>query len=139
MIPDPATNNVAPFTKDQVALVYGSLWKQRYFTKVGDDDFPLGAQWEVKNKEWSKYHLADNADWWVPFYGADNSARLTGALCDGCHSVGYDIRTEHVCPFAYVQIHRAGFHRQVPDSQSVQFVPRRQVVRVGSGDHTPLE
>jgi hypothetical protein len=32
IIPDPATNNVAPFTKDQVALVYGSLWKQRYFT-----------------------------------------------------------------------------------------------------------
>jgi hypothetical protein len=85
IIPDPATNNVAPFTKDQVALLY-----------VGDDYFPLGAQWEVKNKKWSKYHVADNADWWVPFYGADNSARPTGALCDGCHSVGYDIRTKQV-------------------------------------------
>ncbi len=37
---DPATNNVARFTKDQVAFVYGSLWKQRYFTKVGDDYYP---------------------------------------------------------------------------------------------------
>src|SRR5579862_162549 len=34
IIPDPATNNVAKFTVDQVAFVYGSLWKQRYFTKV---------------------------------------------------------------------------------------------------------
>jgi hypothetical protein len=42
--PDLATNNVAKFTKDQVAFVYGSLWMQRYFTKVGDDYFPLGAQ-----------------------------------------------------------------------------------------------
>ncbi len=25
------------FTKDQIAWVYGSKWKQRYFTKVGDD------------------------------------------------------------------------------------------------------
>jgi len=96
MIPDPATNNVAPFSKDQVALVYGSLWKQRYFTKVGDDYFPLGAQWEVKNKKWSKYHVADNADWWVPFYPAENSARPTGPLCDGCHSVGYDTRSKQV-------------------------------------------
>ena len=25
------------FTKDQIAFVYGSKWKQRYFRKVGDD------------------------------------------------------------------------------------------------------
>src|SRR5690349_17811081 len=36
IIPDLATNKIAKFTKDQVALVYGSLWKQRYFTKIGD-------------------------------------------------------------------------------------------------------
>src|SRR5438552_925757 len=33
------------FTKDDIAMVYGSKWKQRYFTKRGDDYFPLGAQW----------------------------------------------------------------------------------------------
>ena len=48
IIPDLATNNVAKFSKDQVAFVYGSIWKQRYFTKVGDDYFPLPVQWEVK-------------------------------------------------------------------------------------------
>jgi len=35
IIPDLSTNKIAKFTKDQVALVYGSLWKQRYFTKIG--------------------------------------------------------------------------------------------------------
>ena len=35
IIPDLATNTVAKFTNDQVAFVYGSIWKQRYFTKVG--------------------------------------------------------------------------------------------------------
>ena len=34
---DPLVN----FTKGDVAFVYGSKWKQRYFTKVGDDYFPL--------------------------------------------------------------------------------------------------
>jgi predicted CXXCH cytochrome family protein len=29
--------------------------------------------------------------WWVPFYPADNARRPTGPLCDGCHSVNYDI------------------------------------------------
>ena len=46
IIPDLATNSIAKFSKDDVALVYGSLWKQRYFTKRGDDYFPEPAQWE---------------------------------------------------------------------------------------------
>ncbi len=58
IIPDLATNNVAKFTKDQVAFVYGSIWKQRYFTKIGDDYFPLPAQWDVNNHKWSKYFVA---------------------------------------------------------------------------------
>ena len=35
--PDP----LLTFKLDDVAFVYGSKWKQRYFTKVGDDYFPL--------------------------------------------------------------------------------------------------
>src|ERR1700751_3427171 len=30
ILPDPATNTVSKFTRDDVALVYGSIWKQRY-------------------------------------------------------------------------------------------------------------
>ncbi len=97
IIPDLATNNVYKFSKDQVAFVYGSIWKQRYFTKVGDDYFPLPVQWEVVNKKWSKYQVPPTgSDWWAPFYPGDNMHRPTGPLCDGCHSVGYDIHTRQV-------------------------------------------
>src|SRR5262245_26631648 len=42
IIPDlTIPNPLLTFTKDQIAFVYGSKWKQRYFTKVGDDYFPL--------------------------------------------------------------------------------------------------
>jgi mono/diheme cytochrome c family protein len=41
--PDP----LLTFTKDDIAFVYGSRWKQRYFKKVGNDYFPLPAQWDV--------------------------------------------------------------------------------------------
>jgi predicted CXXCH cytochrome family protein len=97
IIPDLATNDVYKFSKDKVALVYGSIWKQRYFTKLGDDYFPLPVQWEILNKKWSKYQVPPTGgDWWTPFYPLDNMHRPTGALCDGCHSVGYDIHTKQV-------------------------------------------
>ena len=94
--PDLATNKVAKFTKDQVAFVYGSIWKQRYFTKVGDDYFPLSAQWDLVHKKWMPYFVETGKDWWAPFYPPDNMQRPTGPTCDGCHSVGYDIHTKAV-------------------------------------------
>ena len=84
------------FTKDAIAFVYGSKWKQRYFTKVGDDYFPLPSQWDVENRVWSRYFVRDGTDWWVPHYPADNMQRPTGPLCDGCHSVNYNIQTKTV-------------------------------------------
>ncbi len=91
------TNTVSPFTLDQVAFVYGSLWKQRFFTKIGEDYYPLPVQWEIANHHWSKYAVpASGADWWAKFYPPDNLHRATGPTCDGCHSVGYDIHTKQV-------------------------------------------
>ena len=84
------------FGANDVAFVYGSRWKQRYFTRVGDDYFPLPAQWDVTHAMWRPYFVKDGTDWWVPFYPADNAKRPTGPLCDGCHSVGYDVRTKAV-------------------------------------------
>jgi len=84
------------FKLDDVALVYGTKWKQRYFKKVGDDYFPLSAQWDVNHKIWRPYFVQPNTDWWVPYYPADNMKRPTGPLCDGCHSVNYDINTKAV-------------------------------------------
>ncbi len=60
------------FTRDQIAWVYGSKWKQRYFTKVGDDFFPLGAQWDVTHKQWRAYRVANGTDWWTAFYPGGN-------------------------------------------------------------------
>ena len=51
--PDP----LVTFTKDDIAFVYGSKWKQRYFKKVGDDYFPLPAQWDVTHQIWRKYFV----------------------------------------------------------------------------------
>ena len=85
--PDP----LVTFTKDDIAFVYGSRWKQRYFTKIGDDYFPEPAQWDVTHKMWKKYFVRNGTDWWTSFYPPDNFKRPTGPLCDGCHSVNYDI------------------------------------------------
>jgi predicted CXXCH cytochrome family protein len=84
------------FTKDDIAFVYGSRWKQRYFKKVGDDYFPLPAQWDVAHKIWRRYFVANGSDWWATLYPPDNLQRPTGPLCDGCHSVNYDIKTKTV-------------------------------------------
>ena len=93
--PDP----LVKFTAKDIAFVYGSHWKQRYFKKVGDDFYPFPAQWDVINKKWLAYHVPDTGDWGAPLYpdpAGDNSKRPTGPLCDGCHSVNYDIKTKTV-------------------------------------------
>src|SRR5262249_49145008 len=84
------------FKASDIAFTYGSKWKQRYFTKVGNDYFPLGAQWDVTNKVWRAYMVREGTDWWVPHYPADNMKRPTGPLCDGCHSVNYNVETHEV-------------------------------------------
>ena len=65
--------------------------------KSGDTYVPLPAQWNIDTKKWSKYHVPDTGDWWARIYpdpAGDNSARPTGPLCDGCHSVNYNIDTK---------------------------------------------
>ena len=88
------TNSLVNFTAADIALVYGSIWKQRYFKKVGDDYFVLPAQWDIIHKSWKPYFA--KADWWSPLYPPDNFKRPTSALCDGCHSVNYDIKIRTV-------------------------------------------
>src|SRR5580700_6876226 len=68
ILPDLATNNISPFAKEDVALVYGSLWKQRYFTKIGDDYFAEPAQWDVTHRVWRRYFVENGTDWWATLY-----------------------------------------------------------------------
>jgi predicted CXXCH cytochrome family protein len=89
-------NPLVTFARDDVAFTYGSKWKQRYWKKQGNDYFVLPAQWDVRNKVWRPYHVQAATDWWVPYYPAepgDNTTRPTSALCDGCHSVNFNIKT----------------------------------------------
>jgi len=90
--PDPLLN----FTKDDIAFVYGNKWKQRYFKQIGDDYFPIPSQWDVTHKIWRPYFVKNGTDWWATLYPPDNFQRPTGPLCDGCHSVNYDINTKKV-------------------------------------------
>jgi predicted CXXCH cytochrome family protein len=89
---DPLVN----FTIDDIAFTYGSKWKQRYFTKRGDDYYPLGAQWDVAKGIWRAYKVGPNTDWWVPFFPDDNMGRPTSQTCDGCHSVNMNTQTKAV-------------------------------------------
>jgi predicted CXXCH cytochrome family protein len=95
IIPDLSKPNpLVTFTKNDIAFVYGSKWKQRYFTKRGNDYYVLPAQWDVQHQVWRAFHVGPNADWWVKYYPDDNMQRPTGPLCDGCHSVNYNIDTK---------------------------------------------
>lgn len=89
-------NPLVKFTKSDIAFVYGSRWKQRYFTKIGDDYFVQPAQWDIAHQKWLPYFVKSGTDWWAALYPPDNFKRPTGPLCDGCHSVNYDINTKTV-------------------------------------------
>ena len=87
-------DSLVTFDLSEVAFTYGSKWKQRYFTKRGDDYYAFPVQWDVRNAQWRPYHPGPGGDWWVPFYPDDQMGRPNGPLCDGCHSVGYDVTTK---------------------------------------------
>ena len=88
-------NELVTFKLRDVAFLYGSKWKQRYFFKRGDDYFVYPAQWDVTHKIWRPYAAAPNTEWWLPHY-PDPMQRPTGPLCDGCHSTNYDVKTKQV-------------------------------------------
>jgi predicted CXXCH cytochrome family protein len=129
---DPAT---APeglrFTRDEVAFVYGSKWKQRYWKKAGDTYVPLLAQWNFETKKWSKFHVADNQDWWAKYYPdpkGDNSNRPTAPLCDGCHSVNFNIDTNQPTEWnvGCEQCHGAGSTHVANPTSATILNPARQ-------------
>ena len=43
------------FTLEDVDLIIGSRFKQRYMKKIGDDYYLLPAQWNISTREWVKY------------------------------------------------------------------------------------
>jgi predicted CXXCH cytochrome family protein len=128
ILPDLATDTIAKFTKDDVGLVYGSIWKQRYFTKVGDDYYPEPAQWDIVNKVWRAYFVANGTDWWATHYPPDNFKRPTSALCDGCHSVNFSIQDHSVTEWnvGCERCHGPGSEHAAKPSRANIFNPARQ-------------
>jgi predicted CXXCH cytochrome family protein len=102
VVRDPATHpeavladfSHAPFKRNQIALVYGNIWKQNYFTKVGGLYYPLPGKWNIGQHKWMPYLVND--DWWAAYFPPDNKQRPTATLCDGCHSVNYNVETHTV-------------------------------------------
>jgi len=123
IIPDLSKPNpLVTFTLDQIALVYGSKWKQRYFQKIGDEYFVLPVQWDVLHRRWRPYFVENGADWWAPLYPPDNFKRPTGPLCDGCHSVNYNVKTKTVTEWnvGCEKCHGAGSdHVQHPTASNI--------------------
>ena len=120
-------NPLVTFGPEDVAFTYGSKWKQRYFTRVGDDYFVLPAQWDVQNENWRRYHPQPGGDWWTDFYPIDPMQRPTGPLCDGCHSVNYDIATKTVAEWnvGCEKCHGAGGDHVIDPTASTIVNPAR--------------
>ena len=51
------------FSPEDITYTYGSKWKQRYFTRRGDDLFVFPAQWDVQNREWRRYGARPGTEW----------------------------------------------------------------------------
>ncbi|MCC6392783.1 MAG: cytochrome C [Bryobacterales bacterium] len=126
--PDPVVN----FRKEDIVFTYGSKWKQRYFTRIGDDYFALGAQWDVRAGVWRPYYVRPGTDWWVPHYPAEQMKRPTGPLCDGCHSVNYNVKTKTVTEWnvGCERCHGAGgAHVRAPSKGNIVNPARLDYVR----------
>ena len=79
IIPDlTRADPLVTFGRDQIAFVYGSKWKQRYFTKVGDDFYPLPAQWDVTHRQWRPYFVAAGTDRRTESAGKISESALRG-------------------------------------------------------------
>jgi predicted CXXCH cytochrome family protein len=125
-------NPLVTFRKEDIAFTYGSKWKQRYYTKVGDDYFVFPVQWDVAARMWRRYYVENGTDWWTEHYPADQMRRPTGPLCDGCHSTNYNIATKTVTEWnvGCEKCHGAGGgHARAPSKTNIVNPARLDYVR----------
>ncbi len=87
---------VLTFGLDDVDMLVGSRFKQRYAKKIGDDFYMLGAQWNVEARQWVKYQPKN--DWWAAesIYPSEWNKRPTSRLCEGCHTTGFNVETKEL-------------------------------------------
>ena len=125
-------NEFVTFKKEDIAFTYGSKWKQRYFTKIGNDYFAFPAQWDVKAGMWRRYYVRDGTDWWTKHYPAEQMQRPTGPTCDGCHSVNFNTKDNSVTEWnvGCEKCHGAGStHAAAPSKATIVNPARLDFVR----------
>ncbi len=125
-------NEFVTFKKEDIVFTYGSKWKQRFFTKVGNDYFALPAQWDVKAGMWRRYYVRDGTDWWTKHYPAEQMQRPTGPTCDGCHSVNFNTKDNSVTEWnvGCEKCHGAGSdHAAAPSKATIVNPARLDFVR----------
>ncbi|MBI5049117.1 MAG: cytochrome C [Deltaproteobacteria bacterium] len=83
---------VLTFKPEDVDMLIGSRFKQRYAKKISDDYFIHPAEWNIAKKKWQPY--VPKKDWWVPQYPADWDKKPASRLCEGCHQTGYDLEAK---------------------------------------------
>ena len=78
----------------------------------------------------------DGTDWWTAFYPPDNFQRPTGPLCDGCHSVNYNIETKTVTEWnvGCERCHGAGSEHVAQKTRTTSSIRRAWTM---SGPTTP--
>lgn len=87
LVADFSKQDISPqFKLEEVDLLLGSRFKQRFMKKIGNDYYMLPIQWNVATREWVKYFPRN--EWWDSQYPEDWQKRPTSKLCDGCHSTG---------------------------------------------------
>ncbi len=87
-------NPVLTFSLEDVDMLVGSRFKQRYAKKIGDDYYMLPAQWNVNTNKWVAYKPKN--DWWAAegIFPKAWDSRPTSKLCEGCHTTGFNIETK---------------------------------------------
>lgn len=86
-------DTVLTFKLEDVDMVVGSRFKQRYAKKIGDDFYMFPAQWNVETKQWVEYQPKN--DWWAAegVYPADWDKRPASKLCERCRTTA----AVHLC------------------------------------------
>jgi len=89
-VQDPALT----FSLEDVDMLVGSRFKQRYAKRIGPDFYMLPAQWKVESHQWATYQPKN--DWWASegIYPSEWDRRPYSKLCEGCHTTGYDLETK---------------------------------------------
>lgn len=75
-------NDDIPFTREDIAYTVGSHWVQKYLTRIDNNLYVLPKYWNVPKRDWEPYSIFD----W--------RQRPYQIHCDGCHTVGFDAKTE---------------------------------------------